>query len=173
MQPQANFHRLKWSIMNSTAHIEVTFTLGNFCSRRWIFGIDLNPMVNPKGLFHIHIWNISSCVGSFWNGSILLTKICHFILLIAYLFTILLYFIFIYIIFLAWNNAILHKYSQTILISNRFAPNKVSNNLLSHDSSQSLTNERYFGAMWMECVRRASCLYACVAETLHELRHSP
>lgn len=45
---------------------------------------------------------------------------------------------------------------KTILISNRFTPNKDSNKLLSHDTSQPLTYERYFGAMWMECVRRVS-----------------
>lgn len=45
---------------------------------------------------------------------------------------------------LAWNNAVPHKYSQTTLISNRFTLNKVSNNLLSHDSSQSSTWEVFW-----------------------------
>ncbi len=59
-------------------------------------------------------------------------------------------------------DAVPHKYSQTILISNRFTSNKVSNKLLSHDISQPSTYERYFGAMWMECVRRVFSVHVCM-----------
>ncbi len=75
-------------------------------------------------------------------------------------------------------DAVPHKYSQTILISNRFTSHKVSNKLLSHDISQPSTYERYFGAMWMECVRRVFSVHVwpkpfICSDTLCKTRGSP